>query len=84
MTKTTQLWPYLGRFGRFESPRMTFPDDPNDPNPSARMYPTQIQGGSTWIRQFGGSRAAYGQNHPIMAIFGPFWAKYGHNWAIWP
>ena len=44
------------------------------PNPSARMCPTQIQSGSTWIHQFWGSRAAYGQStqiRPFLGRFGP-------------
>merc|ERR1711894_306933 len=72
MAKPTPLRSYLGRFGPFQSPPMTFSDGPNGPNPSARMCPTQIQSGSTWIHQFWGSMATYGQTYPIEAIIGPF------------
>ena len=64
----------IGPFGPFQSPPMTFSDGPNGPNPSARMCPTQIQSGSTWIHQFWGSRAAYGQStqiRPFLGRFGP-------------
>ena len=62
----------FGLFGPFQSPPMTFPDGPNGPNPSARMCPTQIQSGSTWIHQFWGSRAAYGQSTQIRRFLGRF------------
>ena len=79
----------IGPFGPFQSPPMTFSDGPNGPNPSARMCPTQIQSGSTWIHQFGGSGAAYGQTYPIKAIIGPFWTVPEppndiSGWPKWP